>query len=379
VALERRELDPRNISPTRVDTLSKCGIAFKYQYVDGVPRQAIGSWALFGDVIHNAFEEWRRDGGNLLFLVETAWTKCTKDENGKPTAATEFIDEYRGLSRQIIRKLHQIQEQRPELKMPRRSKEFTNSKELKELNRMLAKWIPVLNDQTKWRFGPDDPLPSMFDDSLVLAKRYQHRWETILPKPWVFEFGFNVTWRGYSLNGKIDTVEPLITPDGELRGILVNDYKTDKQVPVDADEEMIAGGGVSGPGQLKDYRQLVTYDVAVRILLESGQLVLPVDVAAVLNGTIPIFVGIDYVRHQERRIWRIGEADHDRLYRELEAYRIIVENQAFLPAAKDSNADYCDYGPLCCKRTTKFAGGAAVAVPGCYPPPPPREEPDGDA
>lgn len=58
VTLERgarqdgQQFDPRRISPSRVNALVSCGIAFRMKYVEGLPEEVSGSSALFGSVIH---------------------------------------------------------------------------------------------------------------------------------------------------------------------------------------------------------------------------------------------------------------------------------------------------------------------------------------
>jgi hypothetical protein len=63
-----------------------------------------------------------------------------------------------------------------------------------------------------------------------------------------------------------------------------------------------------------------------------------------------------------RRYWSFSADDHDRLERELGAYRNTVEARNFLPADKGQRADFCDYGPLCCQVSTSAAGGSALEV-----------------
>jgi RecB family exonuclease len=339
---EAREFDPRQVSASRVQALTQCGVAFKYRYIDGLPGEISGSAALFGKVIHDALEWWAPDRSQELPpLVEAAW-----EHNGKDNAVGAFLREYRPLSTQAIKVQHEIQQRRPEIKAPRMTGDWKKSAVAKDINRLLAIWIPKLEADSPWRFSQYDPLPQLYDDSRQLALRYQER-ARAWPNSLHTEFEFNVEWRGFRLTGFIDSIEPIIDATGELRGVGIVDYKTYAKAPV----------------ELKDYRQLVMYDVAVRDLVARGQLQLPLDIEK--NG---LLVGVDFVRWTDkwdcppRRFWRITEADHDRLERELNTYGQMVDHGDFLPAEKGRNPDFCDYPSMCCLRTCNGPGGGAELV-----------------
>jgi RecB family exonuclease len=189
------------------------------------------------------------------------------------------------------------------------------------------KWYSRLQEShCLFRDGKDD-LFADYDDSLVLAKRYEARHRNRPPSLHT-EFQFDVEFRGFRLIGAIDSIEPLVSPEGELLGLGIVDYKTAQEIGA----------------AMKHYRQLVFYHIAVHDLAERG--VLPP-----LDG-MEVFPGIDYVRHQERKFIRVGPADYDRIERELKAYRNTVEKAAFLPASTLTNADRCDFPENCCLKTT---------------------------
>jgi len=338
-----RAFDPSKVSPSRVNCLAECGVAFRMKYLERIPETVVGSWALFGSVIHKALEKWAVNREqDLLKLVEQAWVSETEG-----TAVKRFIEEYASLSTEAIKFEHDLRQRRPELTAPRRTKEWKESDVAKGISRLLAVWIPRLETGSPWRFTSSDPLPSLYDESRVAARRYEARWRH-LPPALHTEFAFDVPWRGFRLTGYIDAIEPLIDREtGEFAGIGVIDYKTYAQQPA----------------EFKDYRQLVMYEIALRYLVGEGQLLLPFDI-----DEHPVRVGIDYVRWSDswdigpRRFWTMGEADFDRLERELRAYRGTVEAQNFLPADKGQKADFCNYGSQCCLLSTEAAGGCAEPV-----------------
>jgi len=353
---EVAEFDPTRISASRVNKLAECGVAFRMKYLENVPETVFSSFALFGSVVHTAQENWAKDRDEPLFgLMQDAWITETEEA----PVVYEFLQRYARISSDVIRaeaSAREDFERRNKGKTsqaPRMTKHFKDSDACKALNALLAEWVPKLNDGSPWKFTDRDPLPTFYDDSLVLAKRYEQQWKHLPPSLYQ-EFEFTEPWRGFTLNGYIDSVDPLVDRDsGEVIGIGVIDYKTYKQQPA----------------QHKDYRQLVIYDAAFRSLVDRGAVVLPWSL-----DDIPLYVGIDYVRYagvecdwlspagNSRRYWRITDEDHDRLERELNAYRNTVEAQNFLPADKGQKADFCDYGPLCCLVSTAAAGGCAEPV-----------------
>lgn len=362
IAGEEKGFDPAKVSPSRVNKLSECGVAFKMKYLDGIPEQRMGSHALFGNVVHAALEKWALDRSqDLLTLMRQAWV--TKTEG---TAVKDFLAEY-GLINVAVMKAEVAareafdanplnQRQGKVCKAPRMTKHFKESAAARDLNELLHDWMPKLEETSPWEFTERDPLPQFYDDSLVLAKRYQKQWGHLQPVLHT-EFAFDVPWRGFRLIGYIDVVELLLSPEGELQGIGVEDYKTYRRQPAEH----------------KDYRQLVMYDVALRYLVEAGVIQLPVSL-----DTTPIKVGIDYVRQagttcdwkdedgnlllvdgNSRRFWQMTEADYDVLERDLQNYKGIVQGGFFQPAPKSAKPEFCDYGGLCCLVNVGTRGGCA--------------------
>lgn len=350
------EFQANKVSPSRVNAYVTCGVSFKMKYVDKLPPQRSGSAALFGQVMHKGMEDWTPNrSADLLTLVRNAWLSETEG-----TVVKDFLAEYQSLSVDAIKQEHAIREawaaKGKESKAPRMTADWKKSAVGQRIAKLLPAWERRLNEGSPWRFGKYDPLPNLYDESLVLSRRIQARLGH-LPPTLFTEFALDVEWRGFRLTGYVDAIEPLISPTtGELFGIGVLDYKTYRKAPEPELEEDSEGDGAP----LKDYRQLVTYDVSVRELVGRGALGLPASL-----DDVPLYVGIDYLRAGERRWWAMSEQDHDRLEAELKMYRSGVEAGVFLPAPKGTNPDFCDYPENCCLRNTTQAGGCAqrVAVP----------------
>jgi hypothetical protein len=339
-------LDPRRLSHARLDSYLRCGKAFEAHYVKRVPREVQSGAALFGTIMHKGLEKWslnRRQ--RLVGLVESAWL-----DKANGDGVLGFVREYAPVARRTKEVLAEIMERRPDVVAPRRTKDFKEHPVSKEAHLLYRDWLPKLNASSSYRFAINDPLPALYDESLLLAARYEARMRH-LPQSLVTEFAFEVEWQGYMLSGYIDTVEPLVDrPTGEVVGLAVVDYKCGEPRPV-----------------MKHYRQLAFYEIAVTDLVARGSLAIPDSVR-----DLPIYPGIDWVRWEEpngdkegirkREFLRFGPQDRRRIREELEAYSRGVEAKVFLPAHSRADAIYCEYGESCCLRSTALAGGEAKVL-----------------
>lgn len=330
--------DPKKISPSRLNSLVQCGTAFEMKYLQGLPEEQSGSASLFGSVMHEALEKWAPNRkAPLIQLVRAAWLSCTAG-----TVVADFLGAYAALSVRAIRMEQEVRDewaaQGKESKAPRMTAQFKKSDVARAIGKLQHEYYVRLNEGSPWKFTEYDPLPSLYDESLVLAKRYEAKWKG-LPAPLYVELAFDVRWRhDFLLRGHIDAIEPLLNKKGDVEGILVTDYKTYKNPPAPA----------------KDERQLVIYDVVVRELIARGEIELP---------DVPIFVCMDYVRLFERHVAAVTTAGYDKLERELLSYEAIVTAGAFLPAEKGRNPDYCGYGPDKCCLTCPTSRDVEVSWP----------------
>jgi hypothetical protein len=329
-----KKFDSSVIHSSSVQSLTQCGIAFDMRYIQGLPEEKSGSAALFGLVCHRMLEWWAVDRTqDALLLMEAAWKEMVE---GTPLEG--FLTEYKKLSKDAIRLEHKIRTdwaaQGKESKAPRMTAEFKKSPVARAINELLYEFTPAM-ENSPWRFHEKDPLPGLYDESLVLAKRYEARYQH-LPPVLQAEMKFEVPWRGFTLKGTLDSLEYLRGPRGEESALLVTDYKSYRKEPSDQ----------------KDYRQMVMYCAAVLHLRDSLG----------INPALPFYVGIDYIRLGYRTYWQFGPADFDRLERELTMFKTMADQRLFLPAQKSYNPDYCAYPSRCCLNSTAAAGGQAQVV-----------------
>jgi hypothetical protein len=330
-------VDPTVISASRVDKYFQCGVAFKSKYVDERPEVIVGAAALFGSVMHKALEKWALNRSqDLVPLVDSAWAECTEG-----TYVRTFLDKLQPLAVESRALIEEIQRHRPDVKQVRATKDWKDSDVSRRLHYLIRDNLDKLNERSPWRFSKSDPLPALYDESFVLARRYQERWKH-LPPVFVTEFAFTVPWLDWTLRGHIDYVAPLVDKDfGEVIGVEIGDYKTDSRFDA----------------PMKHWRQLTIYDVAWEHLTSSGQVAIPDSFK-----DLPVYVSVDYLKLLERKHWKIGQEDRKRLRRELEQYSDGVGRGHFPPASKFTDPGFCDLGDLCCLKSCAVAGGGAELV-----------------
>lgn len=335
--------DPRKWSPSRANAMASCGIAFKLKYIDKVPEERSGSAALFGSVVHQALEWWSPDREqDLLTLMRKAWPHVVHERGAHVVA--EFLDAYGALSGKAIRLEYEIRQEwaarGKESKQPRMTKQFKTSQIAKDIDKLVGRYAARIAEESPWRFAESGTLPGLYDESLVLSRRYEQRWRH-LPNSLFTEFGFEVPFRGFTLRGYIDVIEALTDKKTQERFLGVTDYKTYAR-------EAAAQ---------KDWRQKAVYAVAMNHLIATGQIVLPAEVA-----DLPLRMGVDYVRMLRRDWSTFAPEDFDRLERELIILATMAENELFLPAEKNYNPDFCAFPSQCCLRSCQAAGGSAEPV-----------------
>lgn len=321
--LRSEPFDPRKVSPSRVGTYADCGQAFKFKYLDRVTPERHGSAALFGKVMHRARETWVLDRTkDLKQLVREAWIWETKDD---PIVAS-FLREYTALSGKAIRQEEEIRRewaaQGRESKAPRMTAIWKKSDVGKAIAQLNAIWFERLA-ASKYEFSENDPLPGLYDESLVLAWKYGDKYKH-LPNAYASEISFDFEWRGFQMIGFIDEIGPLVSPEGESLGTVFVDAKTYRREP---------------DHQFKDWRQGAMYTLAGLHLAATGQL----DFAI----TKPIWFQVDAMRLLVREHWQFDDGDFDRLERELNIYRRAIEHDIYIPASKTCKADYCDFAKQC--------------------------------
>ena len=311
-------IDPKVVSPSRVQALAECGLKFEFRYVEGLRPPRVGSRILFGNVLHKARELWCVDRRqDMVPLVKEAWSA----EGEKDEALGRFLDEYARLSLAARHLADEIKRARPDVVRVRATKEWKESALAAEIAELVGTVLDGVQGSV-WAFSKSDPLPSLYDESIALAAAYARRWRHLPPASYS-EFSFGVEWEGYKLSGKIDEITLYERPQGRpFYGVV--DAKTYR------DEHPFAA---------KNIDQGVAYEVAVEQLVAEGRLD--------LDPSIERLYGIDAMRMLEYRWFRIDERNKVRYRRELHRYEKAIEAGAFLSNAARCDADLCGFRGIC--------------------------------
>lgn len=316
--------DATIISPSRLSQFSECGRKFEFRYIDGIKPPRAPSRQLFGSIMHRAREQWVMNrNADMVPMVKAAWA----EEGAKDEPLGSFLAAYESLSVQARMERATIGKRRPELKNVAASKDWKEH----PLKLQIDELVASLADHMKasvWSFTQTDPLPSLYDESITLARGYSDRWRH-LPTPLMTEVGFTVPWHGFTLTGRIDDITLFEHPEiGQFYG--ATDAKTHKEDPF-APKFMDQG---------------VMYRVAIReaITLRRPGL-------EDLDPDMPVLVGIDamrlYNQPEAYRWFEVDERQERRLLHVLMQYRRGIENAVYTPAAARCDNMGCGYREIC--------------------------------
>lgn len=341
--MQRQRTEPFNIhsiSPSRLNNFFECGVAFKKEYIELLPFERSGSAALFGTVLHAALEKWSLDREHsLVNLVAGCW-----QEELEGTPLKHFLEEYRPLSIKARKLEKDICQRRPDIKAPRMTRDWKQSQVSKDIFRLQQKWSQQL-EGSFYTFTESDPLPKLFDESLILARKYELRarqWPSSLQTELPFNVPLEVDGEEYRFTGYIDSLEFWTeVPEGLPwePGYVLRDYKSYAREPY--------------PN--KDRRQMLTYRMAFEKLVELGFLDLPLSDSR--GNKFRITCVLDYPRLGDFSTYSFGDAEWTDLVTDVALYSKAVKAGVFLPAGKSRNPDYCPFPSSCCMTRGESCSG----------------------
>lgn len=247
--------DITDLSASRINLAQKCGLAFKYNYIDHLPQPTESAAAIFGSGMHAAVEIWYGGSGpitednahvhkdlDLVDLMDQQWP------DRLPPRIWLFVKELAELDSECDAVASAIQFQRPQLKAPRQTVAFQNSDASKQFQEKKSEMLGMLAKFEEIRWPNDEDPYKAFLKARELAARLQKEWQP-LPRPLLVEEPFRLEFEGFVLRGAIDQVRrdpDLIT--GEMKPPEVNDLKTGRQLMT----------------QMEAFTQAWTYNVACR-------------------------------------------------------------------------------------------------------------------
>ena len=71
----------------------------------------------------------------------------------------------------------------------RATKDWKTSTVYRDIDKLVRTWLPRLKEHSPWQFSENDPLPSIYDETLQWAPVYEAR-ARAYPNVWHTEFGF---------------------------------------------------------------------------------------------------------------------------------------------------------------------------------------------
>lgn len=231
---ESREL--HDLSPSRIRTAQKCGLAFKYQYIDKLPAASESAAMIFGNVIHYASEQFYGGPGpitpdnehahkdmDLVDLVRAQWPQLL------PEGIWAFVEELIGLDQERIAVANLIKLQR-DLKNPMQSKQFLESSEHAAFIAKRKEMVEVCDAFKEITWPKDQDAFAAYQKSEEVARRLEREWKP-KPRPLVVEEPFRMEFEGFVVRGQIDQIRRDPDPKtGELKPPSINDIKTGRQL-----------------------------------------------------------------------------------------------------------------------------------------------------
>lgn len=217
------------LSPSRISTAQKCGLAFKYQYVSRIPSGELTAALTMGNVVHDGLQDWygtdeepkdhvKQDLGSLF---KAQWQKLLPPEVGVQLAVVIGADEACTDVENLLVQLHGY-------KGPRQTKKFQESAQWGIFNEELAKLLKVCDDCESIRWPKDENALQAYKKSLIMAENMERRWKQ-LPRPLAVERPFLLEFEGYQMRGRIDQFRADPLPTGEAL-IELLDIKTGRNL-----------------------------------------------------------------------------------------------------------------------------------------------------
>lgn len=224
------ERDPNapltDLSVSRIKVVDKCGLAFKYNYVDRIPAATESASMMFGNIVHDGVDLWYRSGKHTTDPLAPIFVKLWSEYLPKQVwSATERC---LAADKDCEALSEAIKIARPTIKAPRQTKDFLESAEharFEDLREALMSKCDAI-EEVRW---PKDENPlQAYRKSMIIAEQMQARWQP-LPMPLVVEEPFLLKFEGFTIKGRIDQIRQDPDQNGELKPVELLDIKTGKQ------------------------------------------------------------------------------------------------------------------------------------------------------
>lgn len=215
-----------DLSVSRIKVVDKCGLAFKYNYVDHIPAASESASMLFGNVIHDGVDQWygthNHSNLDLAPIFTGLWSKYLPKQIWTATERCLAADKDLEALAEIIKIA------RPTIKAPRQTKDFLESAEFARFEDLRENMIDKCDAIEEMRWPKDENPLQAYYKSMAIAKQMQLRWQR-LPAPLFVEVPFLLKFEGFTIKGRIDQIRQDPNEQGELRPMELLDIKTGRQ------------------------------------------------------------------------------------------------------------------------------------------------------
>lgn len=209
---ERASTSLVDFSPSRLSMASKCGLAFKYKYVDQLDAPQDNARAMFGNAVHDGVQDWYGYGSKELGIgtydfqdMDLAPIVLAQWERLLPPKVWEYVLKLRTQDQECDAVAAAILFQRPELKSPRTTVAFLKSEAAKEFAATRDEMNELCDALESVRWPQDEDAYKAYQKSAAIANNIQRRWQH-LPPPIGVEVPFRITIGDFSVRGRIDQV-----------------------------------------------------------------------------------------------------------------------------------------------------------------------------
>lgn len=193
------------MSASRLGTISRCGLAFEYRYIKGLPAPWDRARTLFGHAVHDGLQLWYgyddepadHQAHDLAPLVLAQWERLLPPKIWADLQVLRDMDEEcEAVAAAILFK-------RPMLKAPTQTQEYLTCEAVKEFVAKRAELVAVCDKFEEIKWSKDEDPYKAYKLSAKLADQMQARWQH-LPRPLAVERPFALEIEGFRVRGRLD-------------------------------------------------------------------------------------------------------------------------------------------------------------------------------
>ena len=215
------------LSASRIGTMNKCGLAFKYQYVNKLPAPYDTGARMFGIAIHDGVDNWYLEQDYKTYALRDCVRERWKDL--LPPSIWSGVHDMISLREGCDKVVEEIKATR-DVKSPESTKAFLTSDENQAFKEAKNELLLLCDKSSEVRWAKDEDPFKAYSKSLDMADMLQERWRP-QPQPLAVEQSFMIDIGDFQVRGRIDQLRQDINLEtGELLDPVLLDIKTGRQL-----------------------------------------------------------------------------------------------------------------------------------------------------